>query len=160
MEQIHQVIRDEDRNGEDMDELSNLPETPYWIMRGVVGTHIFVWLFMCFATGFEIILGTETLLSPPGEPPWIRNQKMRKYQADKGWLHYSDQPTPDWYRLWVAASAIQDEPAHDAHGGGHGDTHAPAAAGHGDTHDTSGHGAAPVPPPAHSVAAPAHGAGH
>jgi hypothetical protein len=103
-----------------------LPQTPYWIMRAAVSTHILVWFFIIVCTAAEVVLGPESLFAPPGEPPWIRNQKLRVYQPTKEYLHLSTDPLPSWYRLFYAAN-ITHEP--DVSGGGdHGD------GGHGSGH--------------------------
>jgi len=121
-----------------------LPETPYWIMRATVGTHIFIWFFIIVCTSVEIIMGTEAMFAPPGEPPWIRNQKMRPYQPDKEFIHLSTDPLPSWYRLFTA-SVIPD-PDSGEHSSGHG-----APGGHA---ASTGHGAAAAP-----AAGADHGAG-
>jgi len=131
-----------------------LPQTPYWLMRAAVGTHIFIWAFVIVCTCIEITLGSESLFIPPGEPPWIRNQKMRPYQPDKSYLHLSSDPKPDWYRLFVAATI----PAATSHGdaaGGHG---APAA---GHSPAPAAAGMAPAAGNSPAPAADAHaGGGH
>jgi len=126
-----------------------LPQTPYWIMRAAVGTHIFIWFFIIVCTSVEIILGTESLFAPPGEPPWIRNQKLRPYQPDKEYLHLSTDPLPSWYRLFVASvlpdhdggenAAVHGAAGGHAAGGGHSPTPAAAA---GATPAGTDHGAA------------------
>jgi len=92
-------------------------DTPYWIMRAAVATHIFIWLFIMVCTGIEIVLGPVSLFAPPGEPPWIRNIKMRPYQSDRSYLHLSSDPLPEWYRLFVAAT-IPEGSVGDVHHGG------------------------------------------
>lgn len=126
-----------------------LPQAPYWIMRLACATNIFLWAFMIVATGFEIVLGTEALGAPPGEPPWIRNMKLRPYQPDKGYLHLSSDPLPDWYRLFVAAT-MPDAGGHGAAAAG---GHEAAAGGDHGAAPAAAHGAAPAA--AHSPAAPA-----
>jgi hypothetical protein len=120
LEQNNQVARDgATLNFDDVSGTSTrgLPETPYWIMRAATGTHIFVWAFIMCCTTAEIVMGTTSLWSPPGEPPWIRNTKMRPYQPDKSYLHLSTDPLPSWYRLFVAAEMPPDTGAHgDSHG--------------------------------------------
>jgi hypothetical protein len=109
------------------------PETPYMIMKLVVGTHIFCWAFLLLGTGIEIVLGTESLAQPPGEPPWIRNMKLRVYQPDKTYLHLSTDPLPEWYRLFVAATLPEPSAHGSAHGGqsdSHSGDHGSAAADH------------------------------
>jgi hypothetical protein len=129
--------------------VKGIPSTPYWIMRGAVATHIFCFLLTIAGQVAEICLGSTALLSPPGEPPWIRNQKLRVYESDRAYIHRSNEPLPDWYRLFSAATMPAPSPAH---GGGHGG-HGGAAAGHGTSHGGgSGHDAG-------TAAAPAHDAG-
>lgn len=109
-----------------------LPTTPYWIMRSAVTAHIFCWAFIMVCTGVEIVLGTESLSQPPGEPPWIRNMKMRVYTPEKEYLHLSKDPLPSWYRLFVAASIPDADTYHHASASGG------SSASHGSAASTSG----------------------
>lgn len=115
-----------------------LPQKPYWMMRLAVGTNIFVWLFVMGGTSAEIILGPTAMMSPPGEPPWIRNQKMRVYQPGN-YLHLSKDPLPSWYRLFVSASIPDPKPTHapDLGGGNSHSGHAAAPASHGGSHGST-----------------------
>jgi len=103
-----------------------LDTTPYWIMRFAVGTHIAVCLMVIIATCSEILLGTTAIVSPPGEPPWIRNQKMRSYK-EGNYLHLSNEPLPDWYRLFVAAELPEE---HHSSEGEHSSAHDSSADAH------------------------------
>mmetsp|Transcript_113081 Transcript_113081/g.178696 ORF Transcript_113081/g.178696 Transcript_113081/m.178696 type:complete len:1119 (-) Transcript_113081:174-3530(-) len=114
-----------------------LDTTPYWIMRFAVGTHIAVCVMVILATCAEILLGTTAIVSPPGEPPWIRNQKMRSYE-EGNYLHLSNEPLPDWYRLFVAAELPEDHHSAGEHHGGAGNSEAEHSA---DEHSEAGHSA-------------------
>jgi hypothetical protein len=121
-----------DATMQDLGEISGtssrgLPQMPYWIMRAATGTHILVWFFIMCCTTAEIVMGTTSLWSPPGEPPWIRNTKMRPYQKDKQYLHLSTDPLPSWYRLFVAAEL---PPPGDHHDSGHDSGHSSGHSGH------------------------------
>jgi hypothetical protein len=84
-------------------------DLPWQVLRVAVCTLILQWVFMIVATSVEIILGPETLLKPPGEPPWIRDTKYRSYGPD--FVHVSSSPgLPSDYRLFSAAKAYY-EPA-------------------------------------------------
>jgi len=143
-----------------------LPQTPYWIMRAAVCTHIFVFFMLIVFTSVEILLGTESLFAPPGEPPWIRNQKLRVYKPTGGtdggpnYLHLSNAPLPEWYRLFVASEI--PEPV--AHGAAHGaaSSHSPAPAAHSPAPAAHAAGHSPAPAAGHAAAghAPAPDAHH
>lgn len=155
LEKYHQVNRVETSTSGPVDPEHDMPSTPLWIIRSVVGTHIFVWFFMLLATVAEITLGSEAILSWPGEPPWIRNQKMRPYQPGNH-IHKSSDPLPDWYRLFSAATI--SPVSTDAHGVDvpHEDGLKPKwihqvpgeSTSHGDEaggHSSAGHASAPAP---------------
>lgn len=86
---------------------SRAPQLPWELTRVAVLAVAFCWFFMVIATFVEMVLGPESLMKPPGEPPWIRDQKFRHWTPSM--VHYSNQPTPDDYRLYTARVANYEE---------------------------------------------------
>lgn len=78
-------------------------QLPWNLARIAILTVAWCWFFMMVATAVEIVLGSQSLMKPPGEPPWIRDQKYRHWTPS--FVHYSDQPTPADYRLYTAPEA-------------------------------------------------------
>jgi len=96
-------------------------DLPWQVVRLGCITVAFCWGFMMVVTCFEIILGPESLLKPPGEPPWIRDTKFRHWTPAHHHLSNSDE-VPDDYRLFSAAKAYYSDDedtakdhAHDKH---------------------------------------------
>merc|ERR1712137_693529 len=58
-------------------------DLPWQVMRVACCTAALAWAFMMVATGVEVLLGPESLLKPPGEPPWIRDTKFRSWTPAK-----------------------------------------------------------------------------
>lgn len=76
---------------------------PWQMMQIALIAVIFQWFFMIFATGFEAIMGPESLMKPPGEPPWIRDTKYRHYSP--ALIHLStSHELPEDYRLFSAST--------------------------------------------------------
>merc|ERR1719318_545787 len=84
-------------------------------MRVAILTAVTCWLFMMVVTAVEIVLGPETLLKPPGEPPWIRDTKARNWT--EAIVHTSKKTLPNDYRLFSASDARYD-PYSEGHGEG------------------------------------------
>jgi len=117
------------------------PDLPWQVTRVAILTAAFLWFFMMIASAAECVLGPESLLKPPGEPPWIRDQKTRSWTP--AMVHKSsDEGFPQNYALFdpiVAVDPVQHEETlgHGAEGhSGHG---AEGSAGHG-AEGSSGHG--------------------
>mmetsp|Transcript_764 Transcript_764/g.1842 ORF Transcript_764/g.1842 Transcript_764/m.1842 type:complete len:1050 (-) Transcript_764:240-3389(-) len=79
------------------------PDLPWNLTRTAIATVAICWLWMIVASVIELILGPESLLKPPGEPPWIRDQKYRHWSP--AMIHLSNQPTPADYRLFNPMTA-------------------------------------------------------
>jgi len=90
-------------------------DLPWELTRIAILTVAFCWLYMMVCTAVEISLGGESPLKPPGEPPWIRDQKRRN--LEHGYVHLSGEPLPANYGLWSAATAIYSS-AGSSHGSG------------------------------------------
>jgi len=100
-------------------------DLPWQIVRVGCLTSAVSWAGGMAFTAFEVIMGPESLLKPPGEPPWIRDTKYRHYNA--AMMHSSNsQGLPDDYRLFSASQAYyEDEVDHngeDHSEGGHSET--------------------------------------
>jgi len=79
-------------------------DLPWRIVRVAILSAAFQWFFIMVTIGVEIVLGTETLLKPPGEAPWIRDTKMRSWTP--GMVHLSNAGAlPEDYRLFSASTA-------------------------------------------------------
>jgi len=98
------------------------PDLPWQLTRIAIITVAAVWSYMLLMTMIEAGLGPASALKPPGEPPWIRDQKRR--HAEAGWVHLSNEPLRGDYRLHSASST-----AHYSGGAGHGRRLAVGAAG-------------------------------
>mmetsp|Transcript_25678 Transcript_25678/g.65231 ORF Transcript_25678/g.65231 Transcript_25678/m.65231 type:complete len:908 (-) Transcript_25678:130-2853(-) len=85
------------------------------LMRVVILTACAQWFFAMLATSAEIILGPESLMKPPGEPPWIRDTKYRHFTP--AMVHLSGgSDLPENYRLFSASMARYTDEAAVAHG--------------------------------------------
>eukprot|EP00931_Biecheleriopsis_adriatica_P042114 TRINITY_DN239_c0_g1_i1.p1 TRINITY_DN239_c0_g1~~TRINITY_DN239_c0_g1_i1.p1 ORF type:complete len:989 (-),score=218.03 TRINITY_DN239_c0_g1_i1:40-2931(-) len=71
-------------------------------------TVAFIWLYLGIALFVEMILGPDTMMKPPGEPPWIRDQKMVPVWKPDAW-HMSNMPLPSNYRLESSTLAKYEE---------------------------------------------------
>eukprot|EP00929_Paragymnodinium_shiwhaense_P020135 TRINITY_DN13519_c0_g1_i1.p1 TRINITY_DN13519_c0_g1~~TRINITY_DN13519_c0_g1_i1.p1 ORF type:complete len:1075 (+),score=263.15 TRINITY_DN13519_c0_g1_i1:145-3369(+) len=78
-------------------------DLPWQLTRVAIVTNIGCWVFMLIATGVELAMGQDSLLKPPGEAPWIRDMRAREWTAQD--IHYSNQASPQKYRLWAPVSA-------------------------------------------------------
>merc|ERR1719167_144701 len=87
--------------------LSRAENLPWNLVRVAIVAAAFQWLFMMVVTGVECVLGSESLLKPPGEPPWIRDIKSRSWTPEK--VHTSVRKLPDDYRLFSASKARYDD---------------------------------------------------
>uniref|UniRef100_A0A7S4Q506 Uncharacterized protein n=1 Tax=Alexandrium monilatum TaxID=311494 RepID=A0A7S4Q506_9DINO len=75
------------------------PDLPWQVIRVAILAVALQWFFMMVASAAEAILGPESLLKPPGEPPWIRDQKMRSWTPEM--VHLSNNKTlPENYKLF------------------------------------------------------------
>jgi len=85
-------------------------DLPWQLTRISILTTAGCWLWMILGTTIEISLGAENILKPPGEPPWIRDQKLRHWKPDM--IHFSNQGTLEGYRLFkgVAAKYLYSDP--------------------------------------------------
>jgi len=99
-------------------------DLPWQLTRVVILTACLQWIFVMFTTSAEIILGPESLLKPPGEPPWIRDTKYRSWGPEK--IHLSSAGAlPSDYRLFAASTArYTDDESTDSHSDAHGATDA------------------------------------
>mmetsp|Transcript_33008 Transcript_33008/g.70821 ORF Transcript_33008/g.70821 Transcript_33008/m.70821 type:complete len:908 (-) Transcript_33008:397-3120(-) len=93
-------------------------DLPWRLTRIAILTAALQWFFIIITTGAEVILGPESLLKPPGEPPWIRDTKYRHFTP--GMIHMSTSGAlPSGYRLFSASTAWYDddeeETAEDTH---------------------------------------------
>lgn len=102
-------------------------DLPWQMMRVACLTAATSWALLMAATGLEILLGHESLLKPPGEPPWIRDTKFREWTPAS--MHSSvSSSLPGDYRLFSASTAFYEDD--EAHGTGDDD------ASHGAEHGT------------------------
>jgi len=93
---------------EDMSPYKCSKDLPWQLMRIVILTAALQWAFVFITTGVEVILGPESLLKPPGEPPWIRDTKYRTMTPS--FVHLSTaEGLPDSYRLFSASKAYYDD---------------------------------------------------
>eukprot|EP00928_Gymnodinium_smaydae_P017763 TRINITY_DN1678_c1_g1_i2.p1 TRINITY_DN1678_c1_g1~~TRINITY_DN1678_c1_g1_i2.p1 ORF type:complete len:1051 (+),score=179.82 TRINITY_DN1678_c1_g1_i2:151-3303(+) len=84
---------------------------PWRLTRAAILTVAATWLFVILGTVVDLVMTPDSLLKPPGEPPWIRDQKYRHWNSS--WIHLSTQPLPGNYRLFSAAEANYEfESAH------------------------------------------------
>ncbi|CAK0858954.1 unnamed protein product [Prorocentrum cordatum] len=91
------------------------PDLPWQLTRVAISTSVIVWLYMIIVSVCESIMGPESLMKPPGEPPWIRDTKRRHYT--QGWVHTSKSETyPTDYKLWSASTASYGHESEDGHG--------------------------------------------
>lgn len=112
-------------------ELKRRNDLPWRLLRIAVFTAAGQWSFMLIATGVEVVLGPESLLKPPGEPPWIRDTKYRSYTPEN--VHLSSSGgLPGDYRLFAASTAHYPGEEHEPSSGEHGE--------HGE-HEEHGHDA-------------------
>mmetsp|Transcript_109723 Transcript_109723/g.283565 ORF Transcript_109723/g.283565 Transcript_109723/m.283565 type:complete len:918 (-) Transcript_109723:273-3026(-) len=104
--------------------LKRANDLPWQLTRVVILTACLQWIFVMFTTSAEIILGPESLLKPPGEPPWIRDTKYRSWGPEK--IHLSSAGAlPSDYRLFAASTArYTDDESTDSHSDAHGATDA------------------------------------
>jgi len=79
-------------------------DLPWQLMRVVILTAALQWLFAMLATSAEIILGPDSLMKPPGEPPWIRDTKYRHFTPAMVHLSTEDGLSTE-YRLFSASKA-------------------------------------------------------
>eukprot|EP00437_Effrenium_voratum_P015300 CAMPEP_0181455528 /NCGR_PEP_ID=MMETSP1110-20121109/30805_1 /TAXON_ID=174948 /ORGANISM="Symbiodinium sp., Strain CCMP421" /LENGTH=967 /DNA_ID=CAMNT_0023579917 /DNA_START=72 /DNA_END=2976 /DNA_ORIENTATION=- len=84
------------------------PDLPWQLARVAICTVGGLWLYMGIALFVEMNVGPDTLMKPPGEPPWIRDQKMKNVWVPKGW-HMSSEPLPSDYRLESSTLAKYEE---------------------------------------------------
>lgn len=119
-------------------------DLPWQITRVAVVATIVQWFYMMVVSGVECGLGPRALLKPPGEPPWIRDVKLRSWVPGTR-LHLSTEKVPDDYQLFAASIARWHGEASDIpfpppevhgeeHGGGGeggGEHGAAASTGHG-----------------------------
>mmetsp|Transcript_120812 Transcript_120812/g.385712 ORF Transcript_120812/g.385712 Transcript_120812/m.385712 type:complete len:866 (+) Transcript_120812:1-2598(+) len=77
-------------------------DLPWHITRVVIITAALQWFFLMITTSAEIILGPDTLMKPPGEPPWIRDTKYRHFGPTTS-FHLSGTALPKDYRLFFAS---------------------------------------------------------
>eukprot|EP00439_Symbiodinium_sp_Y106_P050634 s4110_g6.t1 len=83
-------------------------DLPWQLARIAICTVGLLWLYMGIALFVEMNVGPDTLMKPPGEPPWIRDQKMVNVWVPKGW-HMSSEPLPSDYRLESSTLAKYEE---------------------------------------------------
>jgi len=83
-------------------------DLPWHLTRLAILSVAFQWLFMMVATGVEVVMGPESLMKPPGEPPWIRDIKGRMWAPES--VHTSRSGAlPEDYRLFAASTAHYTE---------------------------------------------------
>mmetsp|Transcript_104705 Transcript_104705/g.335520 ORF Transcript_104705/g.335520 Transcript_104705/m.335520 type:complete len:753 (-) Transcript_104705:30-2288(-) len=122
-------------------------DMPWQLMRVVILTAAAQWLFAMLATSAEIILGPDSLMKPPGEPPWIRDTKYRHFTP--AMVHLSTEAgLPGKYRLFSASKARYSDAVPVAATG------ASSALGH---EAVASHAAAPASGDAASLGAVDHG---
>ncbi|CAK9014724.1 Uncharacterized protein SCF082_LOCUS12450 [Durusdinium trenchii] len=156
------------------------PDLPWQLARVAICTVAFGWVYMAICLFVEMTIGQDSVMKPPGEPPWIRDQKMVNVWKPDAW-HMSSMPLPGDYRLesstlakyeddgsiggyksddihsvGVGVSGVQEDESHS--GGSHSDeTHA------GDSHAADSHAADTHAADSHAAdshAADTHGDSH
>jgi len=80
------------------------PHLPWQVVRFAIGSVIFMWSYMVIMLIIEAGVGIESIMKWPGEPPWIRDTKIRFW--DPSSVHFSDQHLPLNYNLWTSGDAI------------------------------------------------------
>jgi len=80
------------------------PHLPWQMVRFAIGSVIFMWSYMVIMLIIEASVGIENIMKWPGEPPWIRDTKIRFW--DPSSVHFSDQHLPLNYNLWTSGDAI------------------------------------------------------
>jgi len=116
--------RKDEQESPEADARKRRNDLPWQVMRAACLTTALAWAFMMVATCFEVVLGPESLMKPPGEPPWIRDTKFRSWTPAN--MHGSSSASlPDDYRLFSASQAYYDdaEKHEEAPATGHGDKH-------------------------------------
>jgi len=78
-------------------------DLPWQLARVAIATVAFQWFYMGIAVFSEMLVGIDVMMKEPGEPPWIRDQKDRKWHPDM--YHESDESIPSDYRLYEATMA-------------------------------------------------------
>lgn len=92
---------------------SRAKDLPWRIVKWIIITAVFQWIFIMITTTAEAIMGPESLLKPPGEPPWIRDTKMRHWTSHM--VHLSGEELPSHYRLFSASKARSKNKTEDIH---------------------------------------------
>jgi len=127
------------------------PDLPWQLARVAICTVAFGWVYMAICLFVEMNIGQDAVMKPPGEPPWIRDQKMvNVWVPGPGVWHMSNEPLPSKYLLESSTRAKYDDSSgHDSGdvaspGVGMGGVEGVPGAGHSEdhtedvTHDTSG----------------------
>eukprot|EP00933_Yihiella_yeosuensis_P028916 TRINITY_DN22689_c0_g1_i1.p1 TRINITY_DN22689_c0_g1~~TRINITY_DN22689_c0_g1_i1.p1 ORF type:complete len:1078 (-),score=278.74 TRINITY_DN22689_c0_g1_i1:342-3575(-) len=79
-------------------------DLPWQLTRVAICTLIFTWIYMGICLFVEMLVGSDKFMKEPGEPPWIRDQKLRSWKHERFW-HQSDEPLPGDYRLFYNTKA-------------------------------------------------------
>eukprot|EP00927_Polykrikos_kofoidii_P080543 TRINITY_DN7742_c0_g1_i3.p1 TRINITY_DN7742_c0_g1~~TRINITY_DN7742_c0_g1_i3.p1 ORF type:complete len:646 (-),score=100.95 TRINITY_DN7742_c0_g1_i3:135-2072(-) len=75
------------------------PDLPWQVTRVAILGTAFCWFYMIVGTGIEVLIMPESIIRPPGMPPWIRDQKQRQWNPS--FIHHStDKSFPEGYRLF------------------------------------------------------------
>ena len=91
------------------------PDLPWQLTRVAICTVAFGWVYMAICLFVEMSIGQDSVMKPPGEPPWIRDQKMVNVWKPNAW-HLSNQPLPGNYRLESSTMAKYEEDEHSVGG--------------------------------------------
>jgi len=125
------------------------PDLPWQLARIAICTVAFGWVYMAICLFVEMSIGQDAVMKPPGEPPWIRDQKMVNIWKPKAW-HLSNEKLPGDYRLESSTMAKYEEDEHSVGGYRADDIHSVGVgfsgvqsddkhSGHGGHSDSGGH---------------------
>lgn len=87
------------------------PDLPWRIVAVSIGTVAFVWVYMMIVLGVEIAIGDGKIMKFPGEPPWIRDTKLRNWLPDHDIHDSTKNSLPSDYELYVSSVARYTEDA-------------------------------------------------
>ncbi|CAE8646853.1 unnamed protein product [Polarella glacialis] len=87
------------------------PDLPWQLARVAICTVAFQFFYLGWCMVVDSVVGCDTLIKMPGEPPWIRDQKYRNWQPDM--FHTSkDLTLPADYRLFALSRAVAPHEEH------------------------------------------------
>lgn len=80
-------------------------QLPWKLVRIAILSVVFMWVYMVVVIIIEISVGIQSIMKFPGEPPWIRDFKMRTWDP-RAQIHFSNDNTlPSNYNLFSTGTA-------------------------------------------------------